>query len=108
MERMGPATVVIRLLVGWVFFIEGILKFILPDELGVGRFITIGIPAPQIMAPLVGVVEIICGVLLLVGLFTRIAAFFLLMDILVAILSTKIPIWLGKGFWGFTLPKLKH
>jgi putative oxidoreductase len=105
---MSPAILVIRLLVGWVFLVEGILKFVLPDELGVGRFLSIGIPAPQIMAPFVGVVEIVCGALVLIGLFTRIASIALLIDITVAILSTKIPIWLGHGYWRFALPKLKH
>ncbi len=107
-DRMSSAIVLIRLLVGWVFLLEGILKFALPDELGVGRFISIGIPEPQVMAAFVGVVEIICGVLLLAGFLTRFAATALLINIGVAIVSTKIPIWLGHGYWRFTLPKLKH
>lgn len=98
----------IRLLVGWVFLVEGILKFVLAEELGAGRFASIGIPAPQVMAPFVGAVEIICGTLILVGLLTRLAAIPLLIDISVAILSTKIPIWLGHGYWLFSFPKLKH
>jgi putative oxidoreductase len=107
-DRTRSAMVLIRLLVGWVFLVEGIVKFLLPDELGVGRFASIGIPAPQAMAPFVGVVEIVCGALLLIGLFTRLATIPLLIDISVAIISTKLPIWLGHGFWRFTLPKLKH
>lgn len=107
-DRTSSAVVIIRLLVGWVFLVEGILKFVLPDELGVGRFTSIGIPAPQVMAPFVGLVEIVCGALVLVGLFTRLAAIALLIDITVAIVSTKIPIWLGHAYWRFTLPKLKH
>ena len=99
---------IIRLLVGWVFLVEGILKFLLPEELGVGRFVTIGIPAPHVMAPFVGGVEIACGTLILMGLFTRFASIPLLIDITVAILSTKVPIWLGHAYWRFTLPKLKH
>lgn len=98
----------IRLLVGWVSLVEGILKFVLAEELGAGRFASIGIPAPQVMAPFVGAVEIICGTLILVGLLTRLAAIPLLIDISVAILSTKIPIWLGHGYWLFSFPKLKH
>lgn len=98
----------IRLLVGWVFLVEGILKFVLPEELGAGRFASIGIPAPRVMGPLVGAVEIICGTLILLGLLTRLAAIPLLTDICVAILSTKIPIWLGHGYWLFSLPKLKR
>ena len=69
------AIVLIRLLVGWVFLVEGILKLLLPDELGVGRFATIGIPAPHIMGPFVGVVEIVCGALVILGLITRLAPF---------------------------------
>jgi uncharacterized membrane protein YphA (DoxX/SURF4 family) len=98
----------IRLLVGWVFLVEGILKFLRADELGLGRFASIGIPAPHFSAPFVGAVEIVCGALVIVGLFTRLAAIPLLIDISVAILSTKVPILLGHGYWRFSLPKLKH
>jgi putative oxidoreductase len=89
----------IRLAVGGVFLSEGIQKFLFSDALGIGRFIKIGIPAPEIMAPFVGAVEIGCGILLLVGLFTRLAAIPLIIDMLVAISTTKIPILLEKGFW---------
>ncbi|HEY2971619.1 MAG TPA: DoxX family protein [Pyrinomonadaceae bacterium] len=71
-----------------------------------GRFIKIGIPAPQVMAPFVGVIEIICGTLITLGLLTRLAAIPLIIDISMAILSTKIPILLGHGFWRFSLSKL--
>jgi hypothetical protein len=58
-ESHAPrATVLIRVLVGWVFLSEGIQKFLFPEALGVGRFIKIGIPAPQFFAPFVGVIEI--------------------------------------------------
>lgn len=98
----------IRVLVGWVFLVEGILKYLWLDDLGVGRFETIGIPVPHFTAPFVGLVEIVCGALVIIGLLTRPAAILLLIDIGVAILSTKIPILLGRGYWGFSLPKLKH
>jgi uncharacterized membrane protein YphA (DoxX/SURF4 family) len=103
----APAAVVlIRLLVGIVFGSEGIQKFLLPDQLGIGRFAKIGIPFPEIMAPIVGIVEIACGGLILMGIGTRLAAVPLLINISVAILSTKVPILLGHGFWGFQLSKL--
>jgi putative oxidoreductase len=102
----SSATVLIRILVGGVFLSEGIQKFLLPAALGAGRFEAIGIPAPQIMGPFVGVVEIVCGTLLLLGLGTRIAAIPLLINISVAILSTKIPMLVGHGVWMFSLPKL--
>jgi putative oxidoreductase len=105
----APASVIlIRLAVGGIFFSEGIQKFLYPGENGVGRFTKIGIPSPEVMAPFVGVVEILCGVLILVGLLTRLAAVPLIIDMLVAILSTKIPILLGHGFWGFSLRTLPY
>src|SRR5215470_8076434 len=97
--RAPAAVLLIRLLVGAVFLSEGIQKFLFPAALGVGRFTKIGIPAPGVMAPFVGVVEIVCGLLLIVGLFTRLATIPLLIDILVAIATTKIPMLLTDGFW---------
>src|ERR1700682_6348509 len=67
-SRTAKAILLIRVLVGWVFLSEGVQKFLFPDSLGVGRFVKIGIPWPQVMAPFVGVVEIVCGFLLLMGL----------------------------------------
>src|SRR5436190_10958556 len=96
----APAAVIlIRLAVGGVFLSEGVQKFLFPADLGVGRFVKIGIPAPQIMAPFVGVFEIGCGLLLLIGLLTRLAAIPMIIDMLVAIATTKIPILLKSGFW---------
>jgi putative oxidoreductase len=103
-----PATIFVRLLVGAVFLSEGIQKFLFADELGAGRFGKIGFPSPQFLGPFVGGVEIICGALLIVGLLTRLAAIALFIDISVAIISTKIPILLGHGFWNFSLPKLAN
>jgi uncharacterized membrane protein YphA (DoxX/SURF4 family) len=93
------AVILIRLIVGGVFLSEGIQKFLFPAELGVGRFVKIGIPSPEIMAPIVGVVEIAGGILLLAGLLTRLASVPLIIDMIVAISTTKIPILLKSGFW---------
>jgi uncharacterized membrane protein YphA (DoxX/SURF4 family) len=93
-------------MVGSVFLVEGILKFLYPQELAAGRFEKIGIPIPHVTGPFVGGVETICGALVLLGLLTRLASVPLLINITVAILSTKIPILLGHGFWTFTLMKL--
>jgi len=93
------ATFLIRLMVGWVFVSEGIQKFLFPEALGVGRFTKIGIPSPHFFAPFVGSVEIICGALLIVGLLTRLAAVPLMIDITVAIITTKIPLLRKSGFW---------
>jgi len=94
-----PAVILVRLLVGGVFLSEGIQKFLLPDSLGVGRFTKIGIPNPEIIAPFVGVCEIVCGVLFILGLLTRFAAVTMIVNMLVAIWTTKIPILHLSGFW---------
>jgi putative oxidoreductase len=99
-ESVLAPVILIRLMMGWVFMSEGIQKFLFPDALGVGRFTRIGIPAPQFFAPFVGLVEIVCGALLIVGLLTRLASIPLLINILVAIATTKIPMLSKAGFWG--------
>lgn len=96
----APAAIIlIRLIVGGVFLSEGIQKFLFPDALGVGRFTKIGIPAPEVMAPFVGVCEIVCGALFLLGLLTRFAAVTMIINMFVAIVTTKIPLLLNEGFW---------
>ncbi len=84
--------ILIRLLVGLVvFFPEGLQKLLFPEILGAGRFARIGIPYPDLMGPFVGVVETVCGLLIIVGLFTRLAAIPLLIVMFVAVVSTKAP-----------------
>lgn len=100
------ATLLIRAMVGAVFLSEGIQKFLDPATRGAGRFGKIGIPFPDVMGPFVGGLELVCGVLLLAGLMTRLAAVPLMINMLVAIVSTKIPILLGHGFWGLSLKSL--
>jgi uncharacterized membrane protein YphA (DoxX/SURF4 family) len=100
------AIILIRLMVGIVFLSEGIQKFLYPAELGAGRFAKIGIPSPALMGPFVGVAEIVCGILILLGFFTRLAASVMLINISVALLSTKVPILLGRAVGPFSLPKL--
>jgi len=69
-----PATVLIRLMVGLVFASEGVQKFLYAEAQGAGRFAKIGIPAPDVLGPFIGVVEIACGTLIGLGLATRVAA----------------------------------
>ncbi len=107
-SRAPAATILIRLIVGCVFMSEGIQKFLYPEALGVGRFVKIGIPYPDVMAPFVGRFEIGCGGLIILGLLTRLAAIPMIINISVAIVSTKIPILLGYGFWIFNLPKVSQ
>lgn len=107
MTTTAPTSVIlIRIAVGGIFLSEGIQKFLFPNELSVGRFIKIGIPAPEIMGPFVAIVETVCGLLIILGLLTRLAAIPLIIDMCVAIVSTKLPILLGHGIWRFSLSKL--
>jgi uncharacterized membrane protein YphA (DoxX/SURF4 family) len=95
----AAAVIIIRLMVGAVFVSEGMQKFLYPADVGAGRFEKIGIPSPQIVAPLVACFEIGCGALVLLGLGTRLAVVPLIVVMLTAIATTKIPIFLEQGFW---------
>src|SRR5580704_13112951 len=100
-------TILVRLMVGLVVFLpEGIQKLVFPEILGAGRFTNIGIPYPEVMGPFVGSVEVICGTLIILGLLTRLAAIPLIVIMIVAIVSTKLPIWAGHDIWIFHMPKL--
>jgi putative oxidoreductase len=93
------AILLIRIMVGTVFLSEGIQKFLFPDVRGVGRFIKIGLPAPEFFGYFVPSFEVACGFLILFGLFTRLASMPLIIIMFVAIGSTKIPMLLNEGFW---------
>lgn len=96
----APAVVIlVRLMVGAVFLSEGIQKFLFPDQLGAGRFLKIGLPMPELLGPFVGTFEIVCGSLVLVGLFTRLAVIPLLAIMGVALTTTKWPMLAEQGFW---------
>jgi putative oxidoreductase len=101
-------TILIRFLVGVVFVAEGIQKFVYPGLRGPGRFEGIGIPFPELSGYMVGGFEIVCGLLVLAGFLTRFASVPLIVIMLVALFTTKLPILLGTGFWGFSLRELEH
>ena len=86
-------------MVGAVFLSEGIQKFLFPEHLGAGRFEKIGIPFHEFFGSFVGTFEIVCGLLILVGLLTRLASIPLIIIMLVAIATTKAEILAQKGFW---------
>ena len=93
----GPSSILfLRLMAGGVFFWEGILKFVYPNQ-GVGRFTKLGFPFPHELANFIGTAEIIGGLLILFGLFTRIVTLFFIGEMIVAILSTKISLYLGTS-----------
>jgi uncharacterized membrane protein YphA (DoxX/SURF4 family) len=98
----------VRLGVGLVFLPEGIQKLAFPGILGSGRFADIGIPWPDVSGPFVGWVELLCGLMILLGLFTRAAAVPLIITMVVAIVATKIPIWLGHDWWVFSVREMSR
>jgi len=87
---------IIRLMAGSVFFWEGILKFVYVNQ-GVGRFTKLGLPLPETTAHIIAIGEIIGGLLLIFGLFTRITAFYFIIQMTVAVLSTKIDLYFGTS-----------
>ena len=93
----GPrSTLLLRLMAGGVFFWEGVLKFVYANQ-GVGRFTRLGMPFPRLTADFVGILEIAGGLLLLSGLMTRLIAIPFIIEMIVAILSTKISLFLGTS-----------
>jgi len=93
----GQSTIfIIRLMAGSVFFWEGILKFVYVNQ-GVGRFTKLGFPFPETTAHLIATGEIIGGLLLIFGLFTRFTAFYFIIQMIVAVLSTKIDLYFGRS-----------
>lgn len=88
-----------RLIVGLIFLSEGIQKFLFPELVGAGRFEKIGFANPEFLASFVASFEIACGILVLIGIAVRIAAIPLLIIMITAITTTKIPILIEKGFW---------
>ena len=90
------STLIMRVMAGGVFLSEGILKFVYTNQ-GVGRFTKLGIPAPELTADFVGSLEIVGGMLLIAGLFTRVIALPFIIEMVVAILTTKISLYLGTS-----------
>ena len=93
--------IIVRLIVGLIFLSEGIQKYLFPEFLGTGRFFKIGFSDPSFWSYFTATFEIICGFLVLVGLFTRIASIPLLIIMVTAFITTKWVILMNKGFWNF-------
>ncbi len=95
----SKTTIIIRLIVGIVFLSEGIQKFLFPILRGAGRFEKIGLPYPDFFGSFVGSFEVLCGILILIGLFTRLASIPTLIIMIVAIATTKVEVLAIDGFW---------
>lgn len=105
------ATILVRVVVGWVFFSSGLIKFLFENQ-GPVRFAKIGFAAPEELAYFVGTIEIVCGTLVILGFMVRLAAAPLVVDMMVALVTTKVPLLLSAGpepvaaapkmgFWAF-------
>jgi putative oxidoreductase len=88
--------IIIRLMAGAVFFFEGILKFVYTNQ-GVGRFTKLGFAYPEATAHIIATGEIVGGLFLLFGLFTRFVSFYFIIQMIVAVLSTKISLYFGNS-----------
>lgn len=95
----ASTTILIRLMVGCVFLSEGMQKFLFPAMRGAGRFEKIGLPNPEFLGYFVGSFEILCGILVLLGLLTRLAAIPLITIMVVAIITTKSEVLVNDGLW---------
>ncbi|MCT3923414.1 DoxX family protein [Elizabethkingia anophelis] len=93
--------VIPRLTVGFIFLSEGMQKFTASDAVGIARFTKIGFHHPEFWVMIVGITEIVCSILLLIGLISRLASIPLLIIMIVAFITTKIPIFIQKGCWVF-------
>ncbi|MBA2113881.1 DoxX family protein [Bremerella alba] len=98
-SSVGKSVLLIRLMVGLVFLSEGIQKFLFPATRGAGRFEKIGLPEPEFLGNFVGSFEIVCGLFIVLGLLTRLAVLPTITIMLVAIVSTKLPMLSEDGFW---------
>ncbi len=94
-----PGYFLIRIVLGYVFLLAGAQKLLYPAA-AAERFLGLGFPFPAFTAGLVGVLEALGGLLILLGLFTRLAAVPIAVIMAVAIITTKIPQLTG-GFWQF-------
>lgn len=90
------ATILVRMMAGGVFLSEGILKFVYPNQ-GVGRFTKLGFPMPELTADFVAGLEIVGGIMLVTGLLTRFIAIPFIVEMIVAMLTTKVALYLGTS-----------
>ena len=95
-DNAPTATFLLRLMAGGVFLWEGILKFVFANQ-GVGRFTKLGLPAPELTANFIGILEIVGGILIIAGFLTRLIAVPFIIEMIVAMVSTKISMYFGTS-----------
>ena len=86
-KRIDVALLVLRLVLAAVFITHGYQKLFGYGFSGVtGMFTKMGVPLPSLVAPFIAVLEFAGGIALVLGAFTRVAAFLLACDMLGAII----------------------
>ncbi len=90
------APLAVRVIVGIIMFAHGLQKLtqVGPGNFGAQALAGLGVPLPVFMGYVVTLVEVVGGLLLIVGLFSRLAALLLTIDLVVAILLVKVNIGL--------------
>jgi putative oxidoreductase len=83
----------IRVVMGVMLFLAGLTKWLGGIGGTIGFFGQLGIPAPQVVAPVIATGELIGGLLLIVGLGSRPVALWFVCEFLVTALYVK----LGRG-----------
>ena len=106
-RTQGAGLAILRVVVGIVFFVHGFQKLFFVGFGGVaGMMEGLGVPAPGLFAVILTLVELLGGLALILGLFTRLAAIPLAVDMLVATLMVHLPNGfsvLPNGGYEFTL-----
>ncbi|SMO63476.1 Uncharacterized membrane protein YphA, DoxX/SURF4 family [Gracilimonas mengyeensis] len=103
---VSKTTLLIRIMVGGIFS-EGIQKFLYPMARGTGRFESMGFPYPEFFGNFIGFIELLAGMMVLMGVLTRVGAFSTITIMSVAIITTKIPIAFRESFGPFVLRDLE-
>lgn len=93
--RVDVALLVLRVGLGIVMVAHGVQKFMQGMEGTAGFFGSLGIPMPQVAAPLVAGLEVVGGIALVLGVLTRVFAALMTVSLLVALFTVH----LGAGFY---------
>lgn len=92
----GWAMALLRIVTGLVFFAHGYQKVFVQGVSSFAGFLgQIGMPAPNLLAPLVAAVELLGGLALILGLFTRWAA----LPLAIVMLVAAVAVHFKQGFF---------
>ena len=104
-EARGWGLTVLRIIVGMVFLVHGIQKVFVFGVSGfAGNLEGMGVPLPLFFSTVVTLVELLGGMALILGLFTRVVVIPLAIDMLVAILTVHLPNGFFTSSNGYEFP----